>query len=427
MKFLKLGLVVLAMCVGMSGVQAQVQVGEDPMEKMESKKLETIEIEKIALRGLNTLSANLNTSAQTYNIQNISIDTNSFEGVSLQYADLVQDVIEDQLNKFLNDLQENQTITYTPSDGSMIKLFPGEKVAFIIRKKTIDTTETIEPYAGSLGTFFINIDPNTTLTASDITNEEKDWDLIWYEYLTSHDLFSHAPPLRSEYGKYGITPPEDFLNGKNRNKAIKELAKKVTNSGGASITNDDIDNILAFDKIVEQMNLLLEKYLAAEEWDTHSGRDAIALKKGSLLDIFKTDLEPIIDGLKGISTTLSTLTALKEANTTWSGHAKTLELYYPFPPVSNGSILAGPPRGDSGYKYVMERFIPKYVNGAISFLLGFGVLFLILGGITYLISSGDQDLLKKAKDTIIWSIVACVLASLAWVFVNFIISIDFYK
>ena len=57
-----------------------------------------------------------------------------------------------------------------------------------------------------------------------------------------------------------------------------------------------------------------------------------------------------------------------------------------------------------------------FVIGAVS------VVMLILGGIRYTISQGDQTAVTSAKNTILYAIVGLVVAILAYAAVNFVIS-----
>lgn len=57
-----------------------------------------------------------------------------------------------------------------------------------------------------------------------------------------------------------------------------------------------------------------------------------------------------------------------------------------------------------------------FVIGAVS------VVMLIIGGIRYTISQGDQAAVTSAKNTILYSVVGLVVAILAYAAVNFVIS-----
>jgi len=59
------------------------------------------------------------------------------------------------------------------------------------------------------------------------------------------------------------------------------------------------------------------------------------------------------------------------------------------------------------------------VIGVLSFVC---VVVIIIGGVTYMTSSGDTSKVKKAKDTILYGIIGLVVCVLAFAIVNFVIS-----
>lgn len=71
--------------------------------------------------------------------------------------------------------------------------------------------------------------------------------------------------------------------------------------------------------------------------------------------------------------------------------------------------------GDSGvFKTITNVLL--FVIGAIS------VIMLIIGGIRYVVSGGDQSAITAAKNTILYAVVGIVVAILAFALVNFVIS-----
>jgi hypothetical protein len=95
------------------------------------------------------------------------------------------------------------------------------------------------------------------------------------------------------------------------------------------------------------------------------------------------------------------------------------------PKILSGGILPGPEETENGTDYMTNKYLTKFVNGSIVFLLSIGVLILIIGGIMFLISSGDSEQLTKAKDTIFWGIVGIVLAIMSYAIVKFVVGLDF--
>ena len=66
----------------------------------------------------------------------------------------------------------------------------------------------------------------------------------------------------------------------------------------------------------------------------------------------------------------------------------------------------------------------SYFQGMIEVAIGvaalLAVIMIIIGGINYTTSAGDAGKAKKAKDTILYSVIGLVLAILAFAIVNFV-------
>lgn len=60
--------------------------------------------------------------------------------------------------------------------------------------------------------------------------------------------------------------------------------------------------------------------------------------------------------------------------------------------------------------------IITFITGAIS------VLMIIIGGLRYTISAGDQGALTSAKNTILYAVVGLVVSIMAYAIVNFVLS-----
>lgn len=64
----------------------------------------------------------------------------------------------------------------------------------------------------------------------------------------------------------------------------------------------------------------------------------------------------------------------------------------------------------------------RTVTNILLFLIGaVSVIMLIIGGIRYVVSGGDQAAVTSAKNTILYAIVGIVIAFLAYAAVNFVI------
>ena len=77
-----------------------------------------------------------------------------------------------------------------------------------------------------------------------------------------------------------------------------------------------------------------------------------------------------------------------------------------------------------------DSLIPTIWDG-ISVALGVlgiaAVLVIILGGVTYITSSGDASKVTKAKNTILYGIIGLVISILAFAIVNFVLKNIFTK
>lgn len=63
----------------------------------------------------------------------------------------------------------------------------------------------------------------------------------------------------------------------------------------------------------------------------------------------------------------------------------------------------------------------KAVIGVLLFIVGaVSVIMIIVGGIRYVTSNGDQAHVKAAKDTILYAVIGLIVALLAYAIVNFV-------
>jgi amino acid transporter len=61
------------------------------------------------------------------------------------------------------------------------------------------------------------------------------------------------------------------------------------------------------------------------------------------------------------------------------------------------------------------------LNGIIGILAIVAVVVIIIGGVQYMVSTGDSAKTKKAKDTILYACIGLIICALAAVIVNFVI------
>lgn len=71
----------------------------------------------------------------------------------------------------------------------------------------------------------------------------------------------------------------------------------------------------------------------------------------------------------------------------------------------------------------LSSAITNILNGIIGVLGTVAVIFIIIGGVGYMTSSGDAGKLKKAKDTILYACIGLAVCALAFAIVNFTIGI----
>ena len=61
------------------------------------------------------------------------------------------------------------------------------------------------------------------------------------------------------------------------------------------------------------------------------------------------------------------------------------------------------------------------LNAVIAVLGIVAVVVIIIGGVSYMTSSGDAGKVKKAKDTILYGVIGLVIVALSFAIVNFVI------
>ncbi len=90
--------------------------------------------------------------------------------------------------------------------------------------------------------------------------------------------------------------------------------------------------------------------------------------------------------------------------------------------VSSGAACAQG-TGTSTDLFSGEESLFKKITNILLFLIGaISVIMLIVGGIRYVISGGDQNQVTGAKNTILYAIIGIVVAFLAYAAINFVTS-----
>ncbi len=72
----------------------------------------------------------------------------------------------------------------------------------------------------------------------------------------------------------------------------------------------------------------------------------------------------------------------------------------------------------------LDETIVKIINQTSNVFIGFSVLFIIVAGIQYVLAQGDEEKIKKAHKSILWSALGVILVMLSYTII-FIISTVF--
>lgn len=68
-----------------------------------------------------------------------------------------------------------------------------------------------------------------------------------------------------------------------------------------------------------------------------------------------------------------------------------------------------------------ENIIKNILNAMLLVLGMIAVVMIVIGGIRYVVSAGDQTQVQAAKNTILYSVVGLIIAILSFAIVNFVI------
>ncbi|MBR2708869.1 hypothetical protein IKE98_00860 [Candidatus Saccharibacteria bacterium] len=74
-----------------------------------------------------------------------------------------------------------------------------------------------------------------------------------------------------------------------------------------------------------------------------------------------------------------------------------------------------------GNEKPLNETIVNIINAVIGVLGLAAVVIIIIGGINYMMSSGEATKVKKARDTILYGVIGLVICVLAFAIVNFVI------
>lgn len=87
--------------------------------------------------------------------------------------------------------------------------------------------------------------------------------------------------------------------------------------------------------------------------------------------------------------------------------------------ISHGADCAKPTNAPSNLFGANSIFVT--ITNILLFIIGaIAVIMLIIGGVRYVVSAGDQNAVTSAKNTILYAIIGIVVAFLAYAAVNFV-------
>lgn len=75
---------------------------------------------------------------------------------------------------------------------------------------------------------------------------------------------------------------------------------------------------------------------------------------------------------------------------------------------------------DGGGK--LSTFLQQIINILLFIIGSIAVLMIIIGGLRYVLSAGDQNAVTGAKNTILYSVVGLIVAIMAFAIVNFVVA-----
>lgn len=82
---------------------------------------------------------------------------------------------------------------------------------------------------------------------------------------------------------------------------------------------------------------------------------------------------------------------------------------------------AGCGQSNDETKTEFEGLIVNILNGIIAVLGLVAVIYIIIGGVNYMTSSGDPNKTQKAKNTILYALIGLIICVLSFAIVNFAI------
>jgi len=100
------------------------------------------------------------------------------------------------------------------------------------------------------------------------------------------------------------------------------------------------------------------------------------------------------------------------------------------PSIPKPDYLPGPSTSDiaeqGGERSILvETILPFFAVGFVGFIGGISIIFLIIAGIRYVTSYGNEEAIEKAKEQVKWALIGLVVAILSWTIVVIITNFQF--
>lgn len=95
----------------------------------------------------------------------------------------------------------------------------------------------------------------------------------------------------------------------------------------------------------------------------------------------------------------------------------------PIPSPGNwlGSIITGGAIAPGlGLGFFTTKLVPFLISLLFYLILSLSLIFLIIGGIMWIVSTGEKEALAKAKSIVTWAIIALVLALSSFIILNIV-------
>ncbi len=94
--------------------------------------------------------------------------------------------------------------------------------------------------------------------------------------------------------------------------------------------------------------------------------------------------------------------------------------------ICNNNNVSAEVKAAAGCSNAKKDKFPSVVTGILNGVIGMlglvAVVFIIIGGVNYMTSTGDPGKTKKAKDTILYACIGLIVCALSFAIVNFTIN-----